>query len=113
MDAAPHRRTGTFLRSRRRFVIVCLPKGISVVFTGGTVLLHILPMRSKHVKPGTAILRSQIVTSRSWGGRRYPPLAFTEQGVAMLSSVLNSDHAIREMMMPPVKAKRRIGFHAD
>ncbi len=39
------------------------------------------------------ILRSQIVTS-SWGGRRYKPYAFTEQGVAMLSSVLNSDRAI-------------------
>ena len=38
-------------------------------------------------------LRSQIVTS-SWGGRRYPPYAFTEQGVAMLSSVLHSDRAI-------------------
>jgi hypothetical protein len=31
-------------------------------------------------------LRSQIVTS-SWGGARYLPMAFTEQGVAMLSSV--------------------------
>ncbi|MEP7262430.1 MAG: ORF6N domain-containing protein [Usitatibacter sp.] len=39
------------------------------------------------------ILRSQFVTS-SWGGRRYPPYAFTEQGVAMLSSVLNSPRAI-------------------
>ena len=39
-------------------------------------------------------LRSQIVTS-SWGGRRYLPMAFTEQGVAMLSSVLNSDRAIQ------------------
>ncbi len=38
-------------------------------------------------------LRSQIVTS-SWGGTRYSPMAFTEQGVAMLSSVLNSDRAI-------------------
>jgi hypothetical protein len=38
-------------------------------------------------------LRSQIVTS-SWGGSRYLPLVFTEQGVAMLSSVLNSDRAI-------------------
>lgn len=38
-------------------------------------------------------LRSQFVTS-SWGGRRYPPMAFTEQGVAMLSSVLKSDTAI-------------------
>jgi len=40
------------------------------------------------------ILRSQIDTS-SWGGTRYPPMAFTEQGVAMLSSVLNSDRAIQ------------------
>ena len=39
------------------------------------------------------ILRSQIVSS-SWGGSRYVPMAFTEQGVAMLSSVLNSDQAI-------------------
>ncbi len=38
-------------------------------------------------------LRSQIVTS-SWGGDRYSPMAFTEQGVAMLSSVLNSKQAI-------------------
>ena len=38
-------------------------------------------------------LRSQIVTS-SWGGRRTPPYSFTEQGVAMLSSVLNSERAI-------------------
>ena len=38
-------------------------------------------------------LRSQIATS-SWGGKRYPPFAFTEQGIAMLSSVLNSDMAI-------------------
>jgi hypothetical protein len=39
------------------------------------------------------ILRSQIVTS-SWGGSRYLPMAFTEQGVAMLSSVLRSGRAI-------------------
>ena len=38
-------------------------------------------------------LRSQIVIS-SWGGTRYMPMAFTEQGVAMLSSVLNSKQAI-------------------
>ncbi|NTV84668.1 MAG: ORF6N domain-containing protein [Bacteroidales bacterium] len=38
-------------------------------------------------------LRSQFGTS-SWGGIRYPPMAFSEQGVAMLSSVLNSDRAI-------------------
>lgn len=38
-------------------------------------------------------LRSQIVTS-SWGGTRTMPYAFTEQGVAMLSGLLNSDRAI-------------------
>lgn len=42
-----------------------------------------------------AILRSQTVTSSAeHGGRRYPPYAFTEQGVAMLSSVLRSQRAI-------------------
>ncbi|MFM2385638.1 MAG: hypothetical protein RL660_395 [Bacteroidota bacterium] len=38
-------------------------------------------------------LRSQIVTS-SWGGTRYKPMVFTEQGVAMLSSILTSKIAI-------------------
>jgi hypothetical protein len=38
-------------------------------------------------------LKSQNATS-SWGGRRKLPNAFTEQGVAMLSSILNSDTAI-------------------
>lgn len=40
------------------------------------------------------VLKSQFATSR-WGGRRRLPNAFTEQGVAMLSSVLNSPTAIR------------------
>jgi phage regulator Rha-like protein len=39
-------------------------------------------------------LKSQIATS-SWGGRRKPPFAFTEQGVSMLSGVLNSQIAIQ------------------
>jgi hypothetical protein len=39
-------------------------------------------------------LRSQIATS-SWSGTRYPPFAFTEHGVAMLSSILNSPKAIQ------------------
>lgn len=49
------------------------------------------------------ILRTQIATSSltsqnassNWGGRRYMPFAFTEMGVAMLSSVLRSETAIR------------------
>jgi len=42
-------------------------------------------------------LRSQFVTSslESWGGNRYLPNAFTEQGVAMLSGIVNSDKAIQ------------------
>ena len=100
-------------------------------------------------------LRLQSVTSSSWGGRRYRPYAFTEQGVAMLSSVLRSPRAvqvniaimrafvklreilashhqlakrleemeshydaqfravfdaIRQLMEPPIKPHRRIGF---
>ena len=40
-------------------------------------------------------LRSQFATSnKGRGGRRYAPYAFTEQGVAMLSTVLNSERAI-------------------
>ncbi len=39
-------------------------------------------------------LRSQFVTSKT-GGRRYYPYAFTEQGIAMLSSILNSERAIQ------------------
>lgn len=38
-------------------------------------------------------LRTQFATS-SWGGIRYQPFAFTEQGVAMLASILNSPKAI-------------------
>lgn len=58
------------------------------------------------------ILRSQSVISRSdHGGRRYAPYAFTEQGVAMLSSVLRSRRAIRaniEIMRAFVRLRRLI-----
>jgi uncharacterized protein (UPF0147 family) len=40
-------------------------------------------------------LKSQIVTSSNRGGRQYNPYVFTEHGIAMLSSVLNSDRAIQ------------------
>lgn len=40
-------------------------------------------------------LRSQTVISKQWGGRRYPPYAFTEHGAVMLASVLNTPIAIR------------------
>ena len=62
-----------------------------------------------------AFLRSQIVTS-SWGGSRYPPYAFTEQGVAMLSSVLRSDRAIAvniEIMRTFVKLRSMLESNND
>jgi len=61
-------------------------------------------------------LKSQIVTS-SWGGaRRAPPYAFTEQGVAMLSSVLRSPRAVRvniEIMRAFVRLRQMLATHAD
>lgn len=59
-------------------------------------------------------LKSQIVTS-SWGGRRKPPRAFTEQGVAMLSSVLRSKRAISvnvEIMRTFVKLREILADNA-
>jgi len=54
-------------------------------------------LRSQFVtSSGDPALRSQFVTSsESHGGRRYLPYAFTEHGVAMLSSVLNSSRAVK------------------
>src|ERR1051325_5286490 len=62
-----------------------------------------------------ANLKSQFVTS-SWGGSRKPPYAFTEQGVAMLSSVLRSPRAIAvniEIMRAFVRLRRMVVEHAD
>jgi hypothetical protein len=63
-------------------------------------------------------LRSQIATSKGpgSGGRRYIPFAFTEQGVAMLSSVLRSRRAIAvnvEIMRVFVRIRRLHGEHVD
>lgn len=77
-------------------------------------------------------LKSQIVIS-SWGGLRSRPYAFTEQGVAMLSSVLNSERAVkvniaimrafvklrealetnRELARKFAELEKRVGIHDD
>jgi len=60
-------------------------------------------------------LRSQFVTS-SWGGARYLPMAFTEQGVAMLSSVLNSKRAIQvniQIMRAFTKLRQMLSTHEE
>ena len=60
-------------------------------------------------------LRYQIGTS-SWGGRRYLPYAFTEQGVAMLSGVLRSEQAVKvnvEIMRAFVRLRRMVNEQAE
>jgi len=60
-------------------------------------------------------LRSQDVTS-NWGGRRYLPYVFTEQGVAMLSSVLHSKQAIEvniEIMRAFVRLRQLTESHQE
>ena len=62
-------------------------------------------------------LKCQTGTSSSgWGGRRKLPWAFTEQGVAMLSSVLRSPRAVRvnvEIMRAFVRLRQLLASHAD
>jgi len=62
------------------------------------------------------VLRSHTVTSSGWGGRRYPPYAFTEQGVAMLSSVLRSKRAVQvniQIMRAFVRLRGILAEHED
>lgn len=64
---------------------------------------------------GTSSLKSQFGTSNR-GGRRYLPLAFTEQGVAMLSSVLRSRRAVQvnvTIMRAFVKLREMLASHRD
>jgi hypothetical protein len=60
-------------------------------------------------------LRTHFASS-SWGGQRYAPYAFTEQGVAMLSGILNSDRAINvniAIMRAFVQMRRMLETHRD
>ena len=82
---------------------VILDKDLAEMYGVETKVLNQTVKRNKARFPGDfmfrlnekefEILRSQFVTS-SWGGRRYLPLVFTEQGVAMLSGVLKSDKSV-------------------
>ena len=61
-------------------------------------------------------LRLHFGTSSSWGGRRYLPYAFTEQGVAMLSSVLRSPRAVQvniEIMRAFVRLRKMLASNAE
>jgi len=61
-------------------------------------------------------LRFHFGTSSDWGGRRYPPYAFTEQGVAMLSSVLHSQRAIQvniEIVRAFIRLRQMLASHVE
>jgi hypothetical protein len=63
-----------------------------------------------------AALRERLQSAQTWGGRRYPPYAFTEQGVAMLSSVLRSERAVAvnvEIMRAFVRLRGMLQSHKD
>ena len=66
-----------------------------------------------------SVLRSQFATSNTAatrGGRRYAPYAFTEQGVAMLSSVLRSHRAVAvnvEIMRAFVRLRQMLASNVD
>ena len=56
------------------------------------------------------------ISSSGWGGRRHPPYVFTEQGVAMLSSVLRSKRAVQiniEIMRAFVRLREMLLSHKD
>ncbi len=88
------------IRGRR----IMLDQDLALLYEVGTKVLNQAVKRNlsrfpedfmfELTKEEVQILRSQSVTS-SWGGSRYLPKAFTEQGVAMLSSVLSSEKAIQ------------------
>jgi hypothetical protein len=61
-------------------------------------------------------LRSQFVISKGRGGRRYLPYAFTEQGIAMLSSVLRSKRAVQvniAIMRVFVRLREMLATHKE
>ena len=76
-------------RNKRRF-----PPDFMFRLTAKEAEAHRSQIMAGYRKPKAKNLRSQIVTS-SWGGQRYRPYAFTEQGAVMAANVLNSVAATR------------------
>ena len=78
--------------------------------------LGFLPISCFSCQRASSNLRSQFVISSLWGGRRTAPYAFTEQGVAMLSSVLRSRRAIAvnvEIMRAFVRLREMIAGYGQ
>jgi hypothetical protein len=76
----------------------------------------ILKSHTARVSPQEGALRSQIVTLKPGKHRKYRPYVFTEQGVAMLSSVLRSPQAVAvniEIMRAFVRLRQMLFSHAE
>ena len=104
---------------------VMLDKDLAELYEVETKILNRAVKRNRDRFPGDFMfqltaeeadnLRYQNGTS-SWGGRGYFSYAFTEQGVAMLSSVLRSKRAVMvniEIMRAFVRLRQILGAHAD
>lgn len=126
MDAADVERIQRAVR-RVRFQNVMLDLDLAALYAVEVKALNQAVRRNKERFPSdfmfrltlreAAFLRSQIVTANAGrGGRRSAPYAFTEQGVAMLSSVLRSPRAVRvniEIMRAFVQLRRALGANAE
>jgi phage regulator Rha-like protein len=79
--------------------------------------LELAEIKTQYIdNEGDKNLRFQIETSSLWGGSRYLPYAFTEQGVAMLSGVLHSPKAVSmhiNIMRAFVEIRRVLGSQHD
>jgi ORF6N domain len=78
--------------------------------------LTVQELQALRFQSGTSNSRSPSGNSKTRGGRRYRPYAFSEQGVAMLSSVLRSRRAVKvnvEIMRTFVRLRRMAITHTD
>jgi len=122
---ASHRIEDAILQIRGQKVL--LDRDLAALYGVPTKALNLAVKRNRDRFPADFLfrlsaeeaenLRFQIETSRSrWGGLRYAPTAFTEQGVAMLSSVLRSPRAVHvniEIMRAFVRLRGILATHKD
>ncbi len=120
----PERITGAILLIRRQKVI--LDATLAELYGVETRVLVQAVKRNKARFPTDFMfqltseefddLKSEEQTANAWGGRRTRPYAFTEQGIAMLSSVLHSKRAVDvniEIMRAFVRLREMAVGHAD
>jgi hypothetical protein len=83
----------------------------------GDFMFQLSEAEFQNLKAQVGNLKSQFaISSFAWGGRRHPPYAFTEQGVAMLSSVLRSKRAVEvniEIMRTFVRLRQLLATNAE